>query len=108
MPTENFPHTDHLADNIVRKVRTQRAQEMRIDTEWELDDFLVAVKARIGPIQRISYDVFHVAIHLCHILWPEEPALKTARTLAESMKDAEDRLTEWRQSAARADRKSVV
>ena len=22
LPTENFPHTDHLADNLVRKVRT--------------------------------------------------------------------------------------
>ncbi len=91
-----------MADNLVRKVRTQRAQEMRIDTEWELDDFLVALKAWIGPIQKIGCDMMNVAIRLCHILWPEEPSPKTARTLAERMTDAEDRLTEWRQSAARA------
>ena len=75
---------------------------MRIDTEWELDDFLVAVKARMGPIQRIGCDVMNAAIRLCRILWPKEPAPKTARALAEKMMDAEDRLTEWRQSAARA------
>ena len=62
---------------------------------------MVALKARMGPIQRIGYDVMNVAIRLCHILWPEEPAPKTARTLAERMMDAEDRLMEWRQSAAR-------
>ena len=52
--------------------------------------------------QRIGCDVFHVAIRLCRILWPKEPAPKTARSLAEKMVDAEDRLIEWRQSAARA------
>ena len=75
---------------------------MPIDTEWDLDDFLVALKARIGPIQKIGCDVMNVAIRLCRILWPKEPAPKTARSLAERMVDAEDRLIEWRQSAARA------
>ena len=98
MPSENFPHTDQLADDLVRKVRTQRAQEMRIDTEWELDDFLVALKARMGPIQRIGCDVMNIAIRLCHILWPKDSAPQTTRSLAKKIMDAEDRL----------DRKSVV
>ena len=102
LPSENFPHTDQLADNLVGKVRTQRALEMRINTEWELDDFLVALKARMGPIQRIGCDMMNVAIRLCHILWPKDSAPRTTRSLAEKMMDAEDRLTEWRQSAARA------
>ena len=87
----------------MKKVRTRRALETRIDTEWELDDFLVALKARMGPIKRIGCDVMNSAIRLCRILWPKEPTPTTARTLAEKMMDAEDRLTEWRQSAARVD-----
>jgi len=74
---------------------------MPIDTEWELDDFLVALQARISPIQRIGCDVMNVAIRLCRILWPKDAVPTTARSLAERMTDAEDRLIEWRESAAR-------
>ena len=101
LSTETFPQTDRAADQRVQAVRTQRAQEMPIDTEWDLDDFLVALQARMGPIQRIGRDVSDAATRLCHILWLKEPAPKTARSLAEKMEDAEDRLIEWRQSAAR-------
>ena len=73
----------------------------RISTEWEIDDFLVALKARLGPIKRIGCDVLNTTIQLFHILWPKDPAPKTIRALAEKMMEAEDRLTEWRQSAAR-------
>lgn len=100
--TENFPQTDAFADNLVKKVRTSRALETRIDAEWELEDFLVALKARMGPIKRLGCDALNIAIRLCRILWPEDPAPANSRGLAKKMMDTEDRLIEWRRSAARA------
>ena len=99
--SKNFPHTEKAAQDLVKKVRTQRAIEGRIDTEWELDDYLVAVKARLGPIQRVGCDALQMATNIFHALWPNQAAPKTVRGLVEKLADAEARLDEWRESAAR-------
>ena len=104
---ESFPDSDARAQKAVSAVRNARIQEGPISSEWTVEDYLYSVKARLGPIKRLGGDVLTMMLSLFHALWPGVPQPKTVRGMAEKMAEAQDRLIEWRESAAR-DRKSVV
>jgi hypothetical protein len=67
-----------------------------------MEDQVIAAAARVQPLKIVGTDVFAAAIRCHRVLWPDEPAPKSARALARNLKDCEDRLDAWRESAARA------
>lgn len=82
-------------------MRNARIQQGAISIEWTLEDYLYSLKARLGPIKRLGGDVLTMMISLFRALWPGVPEPTTIRGLAEKMAEAQDRLIEWRESAAR-------
>ena len=67
-----------------------------------MDDHLTAISARLKALKVIVVDVLDAAIHTFRQLWPGVETPKTVAELVESLKDSEDRLNDWRESAGRA------
>jgi len=67
-----------------------------------VDDHLTAISARLSALKIIGVDVLDAAIHTFRQLWPGVETQKTVAELVDYLKDSEDRLNEWRESAGRA------
>ena len=61
----------------------------------------MALSARIEPLKDIGVDVLKAAIHTFRALWPGVEPPTSATELAEWLAISDDRLSEWRESAAR-------
>ena len=98
---ESFPSSDARAKEAVSAVRNARIQEGPISIDWTIEDYLVSLKAQLGPIKILGGDVLTMMLSLFRALWPGVPQPTTVRGLAEKMAEAQDRLIEWRESATR-------
>ena len=98
----NFPHSNPAATVAVRKLREKRSEAGPIAEEWSVADHLAALSARLKPLKIIGIDLLDGAIHAHRALWPDSPEPTSVTRLADALKEGEDRLIEWRESAARA------
>ena len=71
-------------------------------TEWDVEDYLESIKARLSPLKRFGDDLLKAATHVHKALWPEDASPRTVSALAERLSEGNDRLRAWRESAARA------
>ena len=71
-------------------------------TEWDIEDYLESIKARLSPLKRFGDDLLKAATHVHKALWPEDPSPRTVEVLAERLSEGRNRLRAWRESAARA------
>ena len=98
---EDFPHSELSAKTAVSKVRRKRAESGPIDETWTVEDHLAALSARLNPLKIIGVDVLNAAIHTFRALWPGVEPPTSVADLVEWLKTSDDRLNEWRESAAR-------
>ena len=66
--SEHFPHSKAAADNNTNKFRRKRIQEGPISAEWDVDDHLVALKARMSPLRTIGVGLLTSAIRVYNVL----------------------------------------
>ena len=74
---ENFPHSKAAADNSTSKFRQKKILEGPISAEWDMDDHLVALKARMTLLKAIGVELLSAAIRVYSIFWPECEPPKT-------------------------------
>ena len=98
--SEHFPHSKVAADNSTRKFRQKKIQEGPISAEWDMDDHLVALKSRMSPLRAIGVELLSSAIRAYSVLWPECEHPKSVDELAKCLLGSEERLDDWRSSAA--------
>jgi len=100
--SENFPHSQPAAENTTSKARLKRAESGPISEAWDIEDHLTALNARLSPLKAIGVDLLDAAIRAYNVLWPGSQAPASVSELARCLMASEDRLIEWRESAARA------
>ena len=83
-----------------RLKKAERSGEL--PAEWNVEDHLVAMSARVGRLKVLGVDLFTAAIRAFKVLWPEEAELKSPDELAARLMESGTRLCQWRESAARA------
>ena len=71
-------------------------------TEWDIEDYLESIRARLSPLKRFGDDLLKSATHVHKALWPEDDSPPTVSALAKQLSGGNDRLRAWRESAARA------
>ena len=71
-------------------------------TEWDVEDYLESIRARLSPLKRVGDDLVKSATHVHKALWPEDPSPRNFKVLAERLSEGRNRLRAWRKSAARA------
>ena len=101
---ENFPHSKTAADNSTSKFRQKKILEGPISAEWDMDDHLVALKARMSPLKAVGVELLSAAIRVYGNFWPECEPPKTVAELAKCLMGSEERLDDWRSSAARREK----
>ena len=86
---------------MTRKFRERKIQDGPISSEWDMDDHMVALKARMSPLKAVGVGLLSAAIRVYRVLWPqcEPPALVDELTAC--LLTCEDRIDDWRSSAAR-------
>ena len=97
----HFPHSQPAADNVTNKARAKRAQSGPISAEWNIDDHLTALGARLSPMRSLGVGLLEAAIWVYNVFWPTAETPTTVDELARCLHGAEKRLREWRASAAR-------
>jgi hypothetical protein len=79
-----------------------RLGSSRAPSEWDIEDYLIALEACLIPLGESCSEVVKAAIHACGQLWPGQDPPKEFAALAHSLRNSGDRLDDWRGSAARA------
>ena len=69
--------------------------------EWGIEDWLYSVRARIASVQKLSEEALDAMKQFFQVLWLNKTAPNTIRELVEVLSGAQDRMIEWRESAAR-------
>jgi hypothetical protein len=100
--SDNFPESDSEAMVNVRLARERRGHDEQAHPEYTLDDYMTALRARIGPISNFGQNLLSPCVHALSALWPESTSRLDAHQLSLKLEGAQDRLDEWRESAARA------
>ena len=72
-----------------------------IDPQWAIEDWLHSVRTRISAIRRRGEQTCDLVEDCCKALWPDEPVPEDLSALMEKVEEFQDRLIEWRESAAR-------
>jgi hypothetical protein len=90
-----------------KKVMERRAEQAMSNPEapWDAYDHLVALSARIQHMRAVDrhlVDLPDVAIQIFKVMWPEEEVPVNLTLTSERLKDAGQRIREWKCSAARA------
>ena len=98
---EHFPHSQAAADNVTRRARQKKAATGPISEAWDIDDHLTALNARLSPLKTIGVNILDAAVRVYRVLWPESEAPASVTELSHCLQACEDRLNEWRASAAR-------
>jgi len=95
----SFPESEFAA-----KKRVARAQRLRgkSSEDWSMEDLVTSLIGRVKPMKVIGVDVVDAALRAFRVLWPDEPRPSTMEGLIRFLDATEDRLQEWRESAARA------
>ena len=88
--------------NTVRRARERRAEAGPISDEWDIEDHLTALEARISPLKTIGTELLTTGIRVYNAVWPESAAPVSVAELSKCLLTAEARLREWRSSSARA------
>ena len=70
--------------------------------EWTIEDHLIAMATRVGRLKILGVELFTAAIRAFKVLWPEEVNPKSPKELAERLVESGTRLSQWRESTARA------
>ena len=99
--SEHFPHSKAAADNNTRKFRARKIQDGPISAEWDMDDHLVALNSRMSPLRAIGVGLLSSEIRVYRALWPESQPPASVDELTKCLQGCEDRLDDWRSSAAR-------
>ena len=102
LSSDHFAHSKAAALNTVRKARAKRAEAGPIPEEWDMEDYLTALNARISPLKAIGLDLLDAGIKAYRALWPGSPTPSSIEELSKCLSGAEARIREWRSSAARA------
>ena len=97
-----IPALDARAAKAVERLREARAKETgSISPEWGMEEWLYSLRARIAWIKKMGDDAREAGKAYCRALWPEEPIPETTEGLLNRLHEAQDRMIEWRESAAR-------
>jgi hypothetical protein len=96
---EHFTYTQVSARNITDQHRKRRSET---NPAWTIEDHIVAIKARIHPLKTIGSELLDAGVSAFRALWPLADAPNTTPELAAKLREAEQRLREWRSSSARA------
>ena len=72
------------------------------DAEFDMDDHLAALSARVAPLASDFHDLMTASIEACWALYPDHPDVSSLEELEGMLKGATDRLQLWRSSSARA------
>ena len=86
----------------INRARAKRAEAGPISGEWDVEDHLVALNARLAPLKSIGTELLDAGIHVYRKLWPGATPPDNVSDLAQELMKTERRLREWRSSAARA------
>ena len=85
------------------KFRLKKAEKSGpLPDEWTIEDHLIAFASRVSRLKILGVELFTAAIRAFKVLWPEEADPKSPEELAERLMQSETRLSQWRESAARA------
>ena len=86
-----FPASDERVVAAVAALRAERAKEIQgMSPEWEVDDWLCSVRARIASVKKMSEDAWEGAKMYCRALWPNEPIPDTTDGLLMKLHDVQD------------------
>ena len=66
-----------------------------------MDDHLVALKSRMSPLKTIGVELLSAAIRAYNVLWPGSEAPASVIELSKCLMACEERMDDWRSSAAR-------
>ena len=97
LASEYFGHTKTAAARMTERAWARRAETGPISDEWEVEDHLMAVRARIGPLNTISTDILNAGIKVYRLLWLDSVAPFWC------LLGIKEKLREWRSSSARAE-----
>ena len=97
----HFPHSLPVVDNFTHKARAKRAQSGPVSVEWNIDDHLTALGARLSPMKSLGVGLLEAAIRVYNVFWPGAQIPATVDELSRCLQGAEKRLREWRASATR-------
>ena len=86
----------------MKKSRREQIKTGPISADWSIDDLLLSLHSRIGPLRVLGVDLLSAAIRTHSVLWPRSEPNKSIADLAVRLQDTEAKLREWRHSSARA------
>ena len=72
-----------------------------MDPRWSMADWLHSLRTRMSMLQRRGETLRGLMESTFAALWPDEPFPENLCAFTEKIEGVEDRLTEWRESAAR-------
>ena len=98
----HFEHSREAATLAIATAREKRAGKGPVSDSWDIDDHLIALKARIVPLRTIGIELLSAAVHAHGALWPSATGKISVTELATMLKDAGNRLHAWKRSAVRA------
>ncbi|KAK1686025.1 hypothetical protein QYE76_046873 [Lolium multiflorum] len=99
-----FPNSQPHAHKKVMELRAEHAVSDP-DAPWNAYDHLVALHARVSHMKAVDRhlgDVPEVAMQVFKFLWPGEAVPENLTLLAQRLRDAGKRFSEWKRSSARA------
>ena len=92
LSSDHFSHSKDAALNTVRKARAKRAEAGPIPEEWDIEDYLNALNARISPLKAIGLDLLDAGIKVYRALWPGSQTPATIEELSKCLSGAEARV----------------
>ena len=101
----HFPEAKPVSSKAVLAARVHRGVPVDTDSEYSMEDFLVAVDATVGPMKIMGRDLVQAAIRAYHVLWPNTsgtPDINEVQLLVKRLMASERQLSLWRESAGRA------
>ena len=88
--------------------REKRAGKGPASDAWDIDDHLIALKARIVSLRTIGTGLLSTPVHAHGALWPGVSGTPSVTDLAAALQDAGSRLDAWKRSSARAGADQVL
>ena len=86
----------------MKKSRREQIKTGPISADLSIDDLLLSLRSRIGPLRVLGVDLLSAAIRAHRALWPDAEPTKSIAELAIGLGASEKRLRDWRHSSARA------
>jgi hypothetical protein len=95
-----FPESTVVAHAGVCSERKRLGQDVK--APWGILDFLNSLKNRVPPMSRFGQDLLKPCVKTLNALWPGINCQVDATFLSNKLDGVDERLSEWRESAARA------